>query len=75
MPLLSDNPFLNPDEPLPSPLVYVSEDTKWEYKIIACGETELPTEADLNALGADGWELTGTVTAGNQIIFYFKRLA
>ena len=75
MPMLTDNPFLNPEEPAPSPMVYVTEDTEWEYKILACKENELPTEDDLNTLGEDGWELTGTVTTADQYLYYLKRLA
>jgi hypothetical protein len=31
------------------------------------------SEAELNALGTDHWELVGIVSAGAQIHFYFKR--
>jgi hypothetical protein len=33
----------------------------------------LPTEADLNALGGDGWELAGVASEGPRVHFYFKR--
>lgn len=68
--------------PLPSaggrlepPMVYVRP--AWEYmeveQSVAAGQ--LPTGAELNALGAEGWELAGVVQAGEAVHFYFKRLA
>jgi hypothetical protein len=47
----------------------------WEYKEVARDvETdELPSEAELNALGADQWELAGVVRSGQLVHFYFKR--
>jgi hypothetical protein len=41
----------------------------WEYRIIASAVTE----AALNALGADGWELVGVVALPATTQFYFKR--
>jgi hypothetical protein len=48
---------------------------RWVYKeLVRDAESgELPTEAELNAFGAAGWELTGIVRAGHQVHFYFKR--
>jgi hypothetical protein len=48
---------------------------RWEYKeLVRDAEgTELPTEAELNTLGADGWELASAVREGPRVHFYFKR--
>jgi hypothetical protein len=37
------------------------------------GSEGLPTEADLNALGAEGWELAGVTNENQRAHFYFKR--
>ena len=54
------------------PLVPV--DPRWEYKEVI---REIPpgplSETELNALGADYWELVGIVPVGAQLHFYFKR--
>ncbi|GAA4212519.1 hypothetical protein [Microbispora amethystogenes] len=46
--------------------------TRWEY----CTRARL-SEADLNALGADGWELVSTVYNSDRMftVLYFKRPA
>lgn len=58
-----------------SPMVYVKIDPKWEYKQIvrdlAAGPA--PTAEELNALGADGWELAGILADSPRVYFYFKR--
>lgn len=48
---------------------------RWEYKAVVRNlETEmLPGEADLDALGSDGWELAGVANEGQRVHFYFKR--
>ena len=54
---------------------WVPIEPRWEYKEMV-REVErdgLPTEADLNALGADGWELSGVAHEGARAHFYFKR--
>ncbi|HEX3234912.1 MAG TPA: hypothetical protein VHR41_11990 [Gemmatimonadales bacterium] len=53
---------------------FVPLDPRWEYKALVreAGE-ELPSETDLNALGADHWELTGVASLGYRVHFYFKR--
>lgn len=58
------------------PMIYVEKQTKWEYKqIIRDLEQEhLPDEAELNALGAEGWELSGVAQQPPLAYFYFKRL-
>ena len=33
----------------------------------------LPTEEEMNTLGADGWELTGVVSRLDKAFFYLKR--
>jgi hypothetical protein len=46
---------------------------RWEYKAIVREVPELLSEAELNALGEERWELVGVAPAGNHIHFYFKR--
>jgi hypothetical protein len=54
---------------------WVPFEPRWEYKEIVreTGTEGLPTEADLNALGSEHWELAGVASVGTQIHFYFKR--
>jgi lipopolysaccharide export system protein LptC len=40
----------------------------WEYKV-----TGPIAEKDMNALGADGWELAGVSAYADNFAFYFKR--
>ncbi|TMQ58127.1 MAG: hypothetical protein E6K76_08615 [Candidatus Eisenbacteria bacterium] len=60
--------------PVYPPVVYV--EPTWEYKCLARAlpDKEEPDEAELDPLGADGWELVGVTTAGATQRFYFKRL-
>lgn len=46
----------------------------WEYKRLT-RPTDTPEvdEADLNALGREGWELVGVVPGPTSTHFYFKR--
>jgi hypothetical protein len=62
-------------EPIRSPMVYVEKQLKWEYKqIIRNLESEKPLdENELNALGEDGWEMTGIAQHPPLTYFYFKR--
>jgi hypothetical protein len=54
------------------PLVAV--EPRWEYKEVVREVTAgLLSEAELNALGTERWELAGIVPAGTQVHFYFKR--
>jgi hypothetical protein len=48
---------------------------RWEYKEIVREVTAglLLSEAELNRLGAEHWELVGVVPAGTLVHFYFKR--
>lgn len=59
---------------LEPPMVYVPP--AWEYmelvREVVAGQ--LPATAELNALGAAGWELAGVVQASDAAHFYFKRL-
>jgi len=60
--------------PVYPPVVYV--EPTWEYKCLlrSLPDEEEPDEAELNRLGADGWELVGVTTARSTQRFYFKRL-
>jgi hypothetical protein len=52
----------------------VAVEPRWEYKeVVREASTGLLSEAELNALGADGWELAGVVPAAVEVHFYFKR--
>jgi hypothetical protein len=52
----------------------VSTRQVWEYKVIQSFEA-LPTklEAQLNQLGAEGWELATTTIDTNTVVYTFKR--
>lgn len=65
-----------PSEPICPPVVYVRETVRWEYKqIVRDLEKESPPdEAELNALGAEGWEMSGVVQKPPLAYFHFKRL-
>ena len=66
-------PYQPPNVRVQPPLVYV--EPGWEYKHLSRSVTEQEplSEAELNALGNDTWELTGVVTDGRSLHFYFKR--
>ena len=70
--------LIPPREPQPvrPPMIYVEKQTRWEYKqIIRNLEKEsLPDERELNALGQEGWELSGVAQQPPLTYFYFKRL-
>jgi hypothetical protein len=53
------------------PMVYVYEKQRWEYKVIFQSAV---SEEELNALGAEGWELVGLVALPETTQFYFKRV-
>lgn len=59
--------------PLQPPVVYVA--ASWEYKHVArpLGAGPPIGEDELDALGAEGWELTAAVPDAAQVHFYFKR--
>jgi hypothetical protein len=63
-----------PRAPLQAPMVYVAP--MWEYRHIhrpVGGEAPPISEDELNALGADGWELTAVIPGPTGAHFYFKR--
>ena len=69
--------FNFPSGPAPiMPMVYVKGKTVWQYKLLTRNlvKEEVPTELELNALGKEGWELSGIVTDHPIVRFYFKRL-
>ncbi len=73
--------ILPPEEPMQPEhaqpgMVYVHEKLKWEYKQVVRDLTKekLPSEDDLNELGADGWEMSGVAQNPPFIYYYFKRL-
>jgi hypothetical protein len=59
-----------------TPMVYVKERVVWEYRLLTrnLAKEEAPNEAELNALGKEGWELAGISTDLPIVRFYFKRL-
>jgi hypothetical protein len=63
-------------EPVRPSMVYVKKFLKWEYKqIVRNLESKQPLdEAELNALGEEGWELSGVAQHPPLAYFYFKRL-
>jgi hypothetical protein len=62
----------SPEGRIEPPLVPV--EPRWEYKeVVREVGGGLLTEGELNALGAEHWELVGIVPAGTQACFYFKR--
>lgn len=71
--------FIWPSQPemkeVQPPMVYVREDPIWEYKHLTCklNEEQTPTAAELNRLGAEGWELAGVFADSLSVHFYFKR--
>ena len=62
-------------EPVRPPMIYVEKQWKWEYKqIVRNLESEKPLdEQELNALGEDGWEMTGIAQQPPVTHYYFKR--
>jgi hypothetical protein len=67
-----------PAEPqVQSPMIYVKEEVRWEYKRIErhLDREGAPSEADLNDLGAEGWELVSNFSHRDYIYLIFKRQA
>jgi hypothetical protein len=64
-----------PGSPLPLPMIHVAP--TWMYKHVQrpLGELADVSESELDALGADGWELAGVATEGVTVHFFFKRLS
>ena len=57
------------------PMMYVQKELTWEYKRIdrPLEGDQLLNDDELNALGAEGWELTTSVTTGEMVYFYLRR--
>src|SRR5438093_3771318 len=55
-------------------MVYVYEQQRWEYKVMARKPNASMSERELNTLGESGWELTGVVAGAGEVQFYFKRV-
>jgi hypothetical protein len=76
---MNGHPFQpDPDprsNPVAVPMVTVRDEVRWEYRrILRNLRTEdVPDEADLNALGADGWELVSMVSDSPFLYLLFKR--
>ncbi len=62
-------------QPTHPPMVYIERQWKWEYKqIVRNLKKESPLdETELNALGEEGWELSGVAQQPPVAYFYFKR--
>jgi hypothetical protein len=54
-------------------LPFVPVEPRWEYRELVREAPDLVSEAELNALGAEGWELSGVAPAGRYVHFYLKR--
>lgn len=69
--------LIPPREPQPvrPPMIFVEKKLRWEYmQVVRNLENErLPDETELNALGEQGWELSGIVHHPPLAYFYFKR--
>ena len=63
-------------EPVRPRMVYVEKQLKWEYRQIIRNlkKESPPDEAELNKLGAEGWEMSGVAQQPPLAYFYFKRL-
>jgi hypothetical protein len=49
-------------------------DPRWEYReVVRDPATGLMSADELDALGAEHWELAGVVAASDGVHFYFKR--
>lgn len=66
-----------PSEPRSSRMdpPWVAIEPRWEYKELVRDPKAdgLPSEAELNELGKEHWELAGVVREEDQVHFYFKR--
>jgi hypothetical protein len=62
-------------EPVRPPMIYVEKQWTWEYKqIVRDFDKEKPLEeAELNALGEEGWEMSGIAQHPPATYYYFKR--
>lgn len=76
-PLPTPDPSEQPDAaPMPVPTIYVRENVRWEYKRLVreLDRENAPTEDELNALGAEGWDLVSMISHAEHMYLYFKRL-
>jgi hypothetical protein len=57
------------------PMVYIEKRLNWEYKQIVrdLKKENPPDEAELNALGEEGWEMSGVAQQPPLAYYYFKR--
>ena len=57
------------------PTVYVKDKIGWQYKALVrnLAKEHAPSPTELDALGADGWELVGMFVDSPFVYFYFKR--
>ena len=51
-------------------MVYVYEKQRWEYNVTS---RSAMSEEELNAVGAEGWELVAVVVFAEKMQFFFKR--
>lgn len=67
---------LQPAQPVPTPIIYVTEPARWEYQqLIRDVEREgLLDEESLNGLGEGGWELAAALLHGSRAVYIFKRV-
>ena len=68
-------PGPTPGWSLALPMVPVAP--KWTYKHLQrpLGELAQVSDGELDALGAEGWELAGLATESATVHFFFKRLS
>lgn len=64
-------PDAMPVRRLEPPMVFVAP--AWEYRQLYKSGGVPPDEAELNTLGAEGWELAGVATDPGGVRFFFKR--
>jgi len=60
----------------PQPTIYLEREIIWEYKIVDYRNDDAAalTNEMLDRYGAQGWELSGTLSLNESIRFFFKRL-
>lgn len=59
-----------------SPMIYIQEETVWQYKHLAVNlrQNPMPDEKLLGEFGNDGWELASMIIHEQMLHIYFKRL-